>query len=164
MCKQCSSHCEMGTWLKFSCNQMQCHLPTNCVRQSNMCNYDGIIVMVTTFQSCRILSFIVINTCELGFKTHGSISQAIRNFWSLTHTRGMRSGYLGLCCIDFDRYFFNLALVSPQTLSKCNSKSQEYPFNASIFPSTSHVSQSAPIRHLTTASLSSFCLTHCLPR
>lgn len=42
----------------------------------------------------------------------------IRCFWSLM------LGRLCLCCIGFDQFVFNLALVRPPTLRKLNTKSQ----------------------------------------
>lgn len=43
-----------------------------------------------------------------------------------------KSGYLSLCCFDFDHLKVNLSFANPQTVWKCNTNSQ-YPFKGSIF-------------------------------
>ena len=57
----------------------------------------------------------------------------IQHLWRSIHTTNFKSGYLGLCCIDFGHSFFNLPLISPWILSERCAKSLECPFNASIF-------------------------------
>lgn len=52
----------------------------------------------------------------------------IQGFWSLTHTRDLKTGYPSLCCTHFNNSFFVLfliSLMSPLTSAKCNSKSPE---------------------------------------
>lgn len=54
------------------------------------------------------------------------------SFWCLTIN--WKSGYLDICSISFDHYFWIVSLACPPPFFKCDSESLELPFNLSLMP------------------------------
>lgn len=52
--------------------------------------------------------------------------------WNLTHAKDEKSGYISLCCFDFDYKKKKKSLGSPPVLWKCNAKSLECPLECFV--------------------------------